>query len=46
MLPLPLQFLIAMIAHAINAHMARSVEYLLEEVRVLQGAYTCNPFAE
>jgi putative transposase len=40
MLPLPLRFLIAMVAHAINAHMARRVDYLLEEVRVLQDAYT------
>jgi hypothetical protein len=29
-----------MVAHAINAHMARKVEYLLEEVRALQEAYT------
>lgn len=40
MLPLPLQFLIAMIAHAINAHLARRVEYLLEEVRVPREVYT------
>ncbi|MBK6848919.1 MAG: hypothetical protein IPG96_15760 [Proteobacteria bacterium] len=36
-LPLPLQFLIAMIAHAINTHLARRVEYLIEEVRVMRG---------
>ncbi len=40
MLPLPVRFLVAMIAHAINAHMARRVEYLMEEVRVLREVYT------
>ena len=38
MLPLPLQFIIAMLAHAINARMARRIEYLLEENRVLKEA--------
>lgn len=40
MLPLPVQFLLAMAAHAVNAHMARRVEYLHEEVRVVREAYT------
>jgi hypothetical protein len=39
MLPLPIQFIIAMIAHAINERMARRIEYLLEEVRVLREVY-------
>jgi hypothetical protein len=39
-LPLPLQFIIAMIAHAINERMARQLDYLLEEVRVVREAYT------
>jgi hypothetical protein len=38
MLPAALQFLIAMVAHAVNARMARGVDYLLEEVRVLREA--------
>jgi hypothetical protein len=38
MLPLPLQFIIAMIAYAINERMARKVEYLQEEVPVLKEA--------
>jgi hypothetical protein len=33
--PLPFQFIIAMVAYAINERMARRVDYLLEEVRVL-----------
>ena len=36
MLPLTLQFVIAMLAHALNEQMARRVEYLQEEVRVLK----------
>ncbi len=36
MLPMTVQFLIAMVAHAINERMARQVDYLLEEVRVLR----------
>jgi hypothetical protein len=36
MLPAPLQFLIAMIAHAIKERMARRVNYLREEVVVLK----------
>ena len=40
MLPLLVQFLIAMVAHAINAPMARRLDYLLEEIRVLREAYT------
>ena len=39
-LPLPLQFIIAMIAHAINERMARQLDYLLEAVRVLREAFT------
>jgi len=38
MLPAPLQFIIAMLAHAINERMARKVEYLREEVLVLKEA--------
>ena len=38
MLPVTLQFIIAMIAYAINERMARKVEYLQEEVRVLKEA--------
>jgi transposase len=38
MLPLPIQFIIAMVAHAINERMARRVDYLQEEVRVLKEA--------
>ena len=38
MLPAPFQFLIAMVAYAINERMARRVEYLREEVRVLKEA--------
>jgi len=38
--PRPLQFIIAMIAHAINERMARQLDYLLEEVRVLRDAFT------
>jgi hypothetical protein len=40
MLPLPLQFIIAMMAHAINERMARKLDYLLEEVRVLREVFT------
>jgi len=40
MLPLPLQFIIAMVAYAINKQMARRIEFLLEEVRVLREVYT------
>jgi putative transposase len=36
MLPMTVQFLIAIVAHAINERMARRVDYLLEEVRVLK----------
>ena len=36
MLPATVQFLIAMIAHAMNERMGRRVEYLHEEVRVLR----------
>jgi putative transposase len=38
MLPVTLQFIIAMLAHALNGRMARRVEYLQEEVRVLREA--------
>jgi hypothetical protein len=36
MLPVTLQFIIATIAYAINERMARRVDYLQEEVRVLK----------
>jgi putative transposase len=36
--PLTFQFLIAMVAHAINERMARRIDYLQEEVRVLKEA--------
>jgi hypothetical protein len=36
MLPVTVGFLIALVAHAINERMARRVDYLLEEVRVLK----------
>ncbi|MEO8901656.1 MAG: integrase core domain-containing protein, partial [Polyangiaceae bacterium] len=35
---MPVQFMIAMVAYAINERMARRVEYLQEEVRVLKEA--------
>src|SRR5262245_57991540 len=38
MLPLTVQFLIAMLARALNERMVRRVEYLQEEVRVLKEA--------
>jgi hypothetical protein len=38
MLPAPLQFIIAMVAYAINQRIVRRVEYLQEEVRVLKEA--------
>jgi hypothetical protein len=38
MLPVTLQFIIAMVAHALNERMARRVEYLQEEVRALREA--------
>jgi hypothetical protein len=38
MLPATLQFIIAMVAYAINERMARRVDYLQEEVRVLKEA--------
>jgi hypothetical protein len=37
MLPVTVQVIIATIAHAINERMARGVDYLQEEVRVLKG---------
>jgi hypothetical protein len=40
MLPLPLQFIVAMVAYAINERMARRIENLLQEVRVLREVYT------
>ena len=39
MLLLPLQFLLMMVAYAINERLARGLEYLLEEVRVLREIY-------
>jgi hypothetical protein len=38
MLSVTVQFIVAMFAHAINERMARRVEYLQEEVRVLKEA--------
>jgi hypothetical protein len=38
MLPVTLQFIVAMIAYAINERMARRVDYLREEVLVLKEA--------
>jgi hypothetical protein len=38
MLPATLQFIIAMVAHAIHERMARRVDYLHEEVRVPKEA--------
>src|SRR5580698_9318498 len=38
MLPLPIQFLVATIAAAINEWMARQLEYAREEVRTLKEA--------
>ena len=40
MLPRPLQFIIAMVAYAINERMARRFDYLLEEVRALREVHT------
>jgi putative transposase len=42
MLPVTLQFLMAMLAHALNEQMARRVEYLQEEVRVLKEVLTAE----
>jgi hypothetical protein len=39
LLALPLQFIVAMVAYAINERMARRIDYLLEEVRVLREVY-------
>ena len=39
MVRLPLQFLLTMVAYAINERLARRLEYLLEEVRVLREIY-------
>jgi putative transposase len=41
-LPLPLQFITAMVAYAINERMARRIEYLSEEVRVLREVYAAT----
>jgi hypothetical protein len=38
MLPLPIQFIVAMVAYAINERMARRLEYVQEEARVLREA--------
>ena len=40
MLPVTFQFIIAMVAYAINEQLARRIEYLLQEVRVLREVYT------
>lgn len=40
MLPLPIQFLVAAVAAAINDRMARQLEYAQEEVRTLKEALT------
>ncbi|HEY5961068.1 MAG TPA: hypothetical protein VIV60_31140 [Polyangiaceae bacterium] len=39
MLPLPLKFITATIAYAINERMARRIAYLMEEVRILRETY-------
>jgi hypothetical protein len=38
MLPVTVQFIVAMIAYAINERMARRLDYLREEVLVLKEA--------
>jgi hypothetical protein len=38
MLPVPVQFIVAMLAYALNERMARKGEYLREENRVLKEA--------
>ena len=38
MLPLPLQFFIAMVAHAVNERMARKMEYMQQDIRILKEA--------
>jgi methylglyoxal synthase len=38
MLPVTCQFFIAMVAHAINERMARRLDYVQKEVRVLREA--------
>jgi len=43
MLPLPLQFFIAMLAHAINERMARKMEYMHGEIRTLKEALRYDP---
>jgi hypothetical protein len=40
MLPLRVQFIIAMVVYAFNERAARRLDYLLEEVRVLREAHT------
>jgi putative transposase len=40
MLPVTFQLIIAMVAYANNEQLARRIEYLLEEVRLLQEVYT------
>ena len=39
MLPVALQFIMAMVAHRLNAPMARRVDYLQEKVRVRREAF-------
>jgi hypothetical protein len=43
MLQAPLQFIVAMIAYAINRRIARQLDYLQEEVRVLKEALAAAP---
>lgn len=38
MLPVTVQFIVAMLAYAINERMARRIDYLHEEVRVVKEA--------
>jgi hypothetical protein len=45
-LPLQLQFLVAMIAYAINERMARKMEYMQEEIRVLKEALAAKTGTE
>jgi hypothetical protein len=45
MLPAPLQFIIAMIAYAINQWMVRRLDYLQEEIRFLKEALAATILA-
>ena len=43
MLPVTVQFLVAILAYGLNERMARNVEYLREENRVLKEALVAAP---